>query len=73
MLIATILAAIVAILLATLLATLFAAALPNRVGEDLDVLDRRRGVVAFDHKLARTRALFISTILDDDRKARAGS
>jgi hypothetical protein len=44
--VATIVAAIVAIVLATII---FAAALPNRIGEDLHDLDRRRGIVAFDH------------------------
>ena len=71
MLVATILAAILAILLAAIVATLFAATIPNRVGQHLDELDRRHGIVALDHQFAR-RDTFIGAVLDDDRKARAG-
>src|ERR1700729_1916791 len=68
--VAILLAAVIAIPLPTVLATLFAAAIPNRVGQHLDELDRRHWVVALDHQLARTRALLIGAVLNDDPQTR---
>ena len=72
MLVATILTAIFAILLAAIVATLFAATAPNRVRQHLDALDRRHGIVALDHHLARARAFFAGAVLNDEWQARAG-
>jgi hypothetical protein len=66
MLVATILAAIVAIFLVVAVGTVFAASIPNRVRQRLNVLDRRHGIVALDHQLARTERPPDVSLADDE-------
>src|SRR6185312_4109825 len=65
-------AAIVAIFLSAAVGIRSAAAVPDRIRKHFDAFDRRHGIVALDHQLARPRTLFAGAVLNDNRKARSG-
>lgn len=57
---------LVAAPVAAIFAMFLAAAVPDRISQHVENLDRCNGVIALDHQLTRSRTLFSSSILNDN-------